>query len=326
MQHGGGPVQAGASAFQHMADVSFFSLSAAEIFTVATPDGAVLPVYGVGGPARAPGLLVAHANGLAAGSYGPWLAELTGDFRVFAFDARGHGGAAWPEGSLEAVFHVDRFADDLALVGAAVAARLGGAALLFAGHSLGAAAALRLAARGGAPPWRASLLFEPPIFPPPTSPHFAAASPEQLQLIERSAQRRARWESPDALAHVLAARGMFRRFRADLLAAHCRATLKALEDGGYALACPPEVESSIFRSHRGSDTWARLPAVRTPIHLVGGDPALPERGWVSLVMPEMAAQIPGARLSTIRGAGHMMIFEEPERCRQLVLEEMEFLA
>ena len=308
-----------------MADLSFFSLAAPEIFTLATPDGAVLPVYGLGGPAGAPGLLVAHANGLAAGSYGPWLAELAADFRVFAFDARGHGSARWPEGPLDEVFHVDRFADDLALVAAAVAGRLGGAVLDLAGHSLGAAAALRLAARGGDLPWRASLLFEPPIFPPLHSPLYATASPQQLQLIERSAARRARWESPEALARVLAARGVFQRFRPDLLAAHCRATLRPLLEGGYDLACPPAVESCIFRSHRRANTWERLPAVRAAVHLVGGDPTLPERGWVSLVLPEMAARIPGSHLSTIAGAGHMMIFEEPERCRRLVLEEVRSL-
>jgi pimeloyl-ACP methyl ester carboxylesterase len=322
MQHSARGVQ---GAWVHgcdMADLSFLSLPGADAFAVANADGAVLPVYALGGPAAAPALLIAHANGLAAGSYGPWLAELAAELRVFAFDARGHGGSSWPAGPLEQVFHVDRFADDLALVAEAVRRRLGGAALHLAGHSLGAAAALRLAARGGALPWRASLLFEPPIFPAPQSPHYAAAAPQQLQLIERSAARRARWDSPATLCRLLAARGMFARFRPDLLAAHCRATLRPLAEGGYALACPPAVESCIFRSHRGADTWQRLPAVRAPVHLVGGDPDLPERGWVSVVLPEMAARIPGARHTVMSGAGHMMIFEEPEACRRLVLDEV----
>src|SRR5260370_39984514 len=76
----------------------------AAAFSVATPDGAVLPVYAFGGPAHAPGLLFGHANGLAAGSYAPWLRELARALRIFAFDARGHGGSRWPVRALEAVF------------------------------------------------------------------------------------------------------------------------------------------------------------------------------------------------------------------------------
>jgi pimeloyl-ACP methyl ester carboxylesterase len=291
-----------------------------ESFTLATPDGALLPVYRWQGPAGAPALLFAHANGLAALSYGPWLAALAADLEVFAYDARGHGRSLWAEGGLDAVFHVDRFADDLALAAAAVAARGGGRPLLLGAHSLGAAAALRLAARGGALAWDACLLFEPPIFPDAASPHHAEAAPKQLQLVELSAQRRAFWDSPEALERRLAQRPMFQRFRADLLAAHCRASLSPRPEGGFRLACPPAVESAIFRNHRRADTWQRLPAVGVPVHLVGGDPSLPDRGWVSAVLPEMAARLPAAQLTTLAGTSHMMIFEAPETCRGLVLD------
>lgn len=303
-----------------MAEPPFLSLPEAACFTVAAPDGAVVPVYVLGRPGHAPGLLVAHANGLAAGSYGPWLRTLAQDLQVFAFDARGHGGASWPHGPLEQVFAVDRFADELAVVAAAVAARLHGRRLYLAGHSLGAASSLRLAARGGPLPWAAALAFEPPVFPDARSPHAAEAAPQQTSLIERSARRRAQWPGPEALAALLGARGMFQRFRPDLLAAHCRATLRPLPQGGYILACPPDVESMIFRSHHIADTWERLPAIDAPFHFIGGDPALAERGWVSVALPEMAARVRGARLTQIPGAGHMMIFEAPERCRELVLE------
>jgi len=301
-----------------MTEPAFRSLPAAETFTVASPDGAVLPVYALGGPAGAPGLLVGHANGFAAGSYESWLRALAADLRVFAFDARGHGGALWPPGPLDAVFHVDRFADDLALVVGAVAARLGGGALHLCGHSLGAAAALRLAARGVSP-WASAILFEPPVFPPRQSPDYVEALTKQRPLIERSAQRRSHWSSPEALCALLGSRGAFAGFRPDLLATHCRATLRPLPDGGFALACPPAVESIIFESHRDADTWQRLPAIRDHVRLVSGDPALPERGWISAVLPAMTAQIPGAALEVLPGRGHMMIFEDPERCRRLVL-------
>ena len=305
-----------------MSDPGFRSLPDAELFSVTTPDGADLPVYAVGGPADAPGVLVAHANGLSAGSYGPWLDDLARDVRVFAFDARGHGGSSWPAGPLDQVFHVDRFAEDLALVAQAVAARLDGAALHLAAHSLGAAAALRFGLGGATLPWSRSVLFEPPVFPPPTSSHYAEAAAKQTPLIERSAARRADWPSPEALAQALGTRGVFARFRPDLLAAHCRGTLRPCREGGYTLACPPAVESAIFLNHRVADTWQRLQAFAGAAHLVGGDDASPERGWVSAVLSDMAARIPGARLTQLPGTDHMMIFEEPETCRRLVLREI----
>jgi pimeloyl-ACP methyl ester carboxylesterase len=266
-------------------------------------------------------VLVGHANGFAAGSYGPWLRELAAELRVFAFDARGHGGSSWPPRPLVEVFHVDRFADDLALVAGAVAARLDRARLHFAGHSLGAAAALRLGGRGAPWQWSTTILFEPPVFPPPHAAHYAEAAAKQTPLIERSARRRERWQSAEAMRETLGARGAFARFRPDLLAAHCRATLRPRDDG-FVLACPPAVESTIFRSHRLADTWQHLPMVGASVHFIGGDPALPERGWISAVLPEMVAQIPGARLTTVPGADHMMIFETPETCRRLVLDEI----
>src|SRR5579863_2160543 len=84
----------------------FSSLEGMEVTWVTASDGAALPVYALGGPSGAAGILVGHANGLAAGSYLPWLRELSTRLRVFAFDARGHGGSRWPEGPLATVFHV----------------------------------------------------------------------------------------------------------------------------------------------------------------------------------------------------------------------------
>jgi pimeloyl-ACP methyl ester carboxylesterase len=159
----------------------------------------------------------------------------------------------------------------------------------------------------------------PPIFPPRQSPHYAEACAKQIPLVARSAARRALWQSPEALAAVLRARGMFARFRPDLLAAHCRATLRPLPEGGYTLNCPPEVESAIFHNHHHADTWQRLSTVRAAIHLVASDPTLPDHGWVSACMPEMAAQLPQARLTLLAGTDHLMIFEQPDACRELIL-------
>jgi len=286
---------------------------------VAAPDDARLALYELDAPsADAPALLVGHANGLAAGSYLPWLQTLARGFRVFAFDARGHGASQAPAGALVEVFAVDRFAADLAAIAAAVRARIGEGALHFAGHSLAAAAAVRLAASGVALPFASATLFEPPIFPPREAPNYPEAIARQERLIRGSARRQARWASPQALLDFLRPRGAFRGFDPEMLAAHCRACLESDGVGGFVLRCRPEVESAIFAAHRDADTWARLPLVRGPLHLVSGDPTAPNRDWVSGAMSGIAARLSEADLTVLPGAGHMMIFEQPSACGSLL--------
>jgi pimeloyl-ACP methyl ester carboxylesterase len=301
-------------------NLRFRSLTdAVDCFEVEASDGARLPVYEAGGARSAPALLVGHANGLAAGSYGPWLRALAQDFRVFAVDARGHGGSTWPEGPLETVFSVDRLADDLAEILAALRARLGDGPLHYAGHSLAAAAAVRLAARGIELPLDRITLFEPPIFPPKDAPNYPEAIEQQGRLIRGAARRQARWESPEALCDYLRSRGVFRSFVPEMLAAHCRATLRPEATGGCVLCCPPAVESTIFAAHRDANTWQRLPRLRQRMHLVGGDANAADRDWVSGAMAGIAARIPDADRVELADAGHMMIFQQPDACRELLL-------
>src|SRR5579872_971993 len=301
------------------------------LFSVTAADGAWLQVSALGGPGggpgagpgggpgAAPGIIFAHANGLAALSYGPWLAELAKTVRVFAYDARGHGQARWPEGSLETVFHVERFADDLALVAERVAEMIRGAPLAFVGHSLGAAASLQLAIRQERPRFAEHILFEPPIFPPPDSPTYEQAITQQQELVARSARRRAAWPDQQSFLQLLEGRGVFAGFRRDLLEAHVRATLRPEGAGGFTLRCPPAIESAIFRAHRAANTWAMLGRVRERVHLVSGDPTLPQSDWVSGAMAAIAGRIPDSTLTVLEGTGHMMIFEAPDRAAQCAL-------
>jgi pimeloyl-ACP methyl ester carboxylesterase len=299
---------------------SFLSLrDPADWFEVTVSDGARLRIYEACGATTAPALLVGHANGFSAGSYGPWLRDLARDFRVFAFDARGHGGSSWPEESVETVFSVDRLADDLAAIASELRRRLEHVPLHFAGHSLAAAAALRLAARGMALPFDRVTLFEPPIFPPKEAPNYLEAIEQQERLIRGAARRQARWESPEALHAYLRTRGVFRSFVPEMLEAHCRAALRPDEAGRCVLCCPPAVESTIFAVHRDADTWQRLPEIRERLHLVSGDPSAPDRDWVSGAMGGIVGRIPGADLMTLPGTGHMMIFQQPDACRELLL-------
>ncbi|HTC18162.1 MAG TPA: alpha/beta hydrolase [Stellaceae bacterium] len=299
---------------------SFLSLDGADtVFAVAAPDGAVLPVYELAGPARAPALLFGHANGLAAGSYAPWLKDLAKDARIFAYDARGNGGSSWPAGPLDRVFRVERLAEDLRLVADAVTARLGGAVPAYLGHSLGGAAAIDLAISGRLPRFPALMLIEPPIFPAPGAASHDEAVRIQERLIAGSRRRRADWPSVAAFYERLkSGNSVFAKFPDAMLQAHCRATLKPKPEGGFTLCCPPEVEGAIYEAHRFSGSWSGLARVTMPLDLVGGDANRPDRDWISGAITDMAKQMPRAHLTVLEGAGHLMICEEPARLLALV--------
>lgn len=296
--------------------------NADEVFPATMPDGAVLPVYRLAGPPRAPALLFGHANGFAAGSYAPWLALLAEHFRVYAFDARGHGGAHWPDGPLDEVFANARMAEDLLHLTDAVVAHHGGSDLIYVGHSLGGATALYLLAQGAKPRWRTTVIVEPPIFPPPGSPSYAQANTIQPRHVAGALRRRADWASPEALFARLQRSPMFSRFTAAMLMAHCRATLRPKPGGGYTLACPPAVESTIFRCHRDAETWTRLARISLPVELIGGDPATPDNDWISGALPEIAARLPRAHLTMVPQTAHMPMCEKPDLCAGLVLERV----
>jgi len=299
---------------------SFLSLDGADaVFAVTAPDGAVLPVYALAGPAHGPALLFGHANGLAAGSYAPWLKDLAKHARIFAYDARGNGGSSWPAGPLDRVFHVERLADDLRLVAEAVTARLEGSVPAYLGHSLGGASAIDLAIAGNLPRFPALMLIEPPIFPAPESTSHAEAVRIQDRLIAGSRKRRADWPSVAAFYERLkSGNSVFAKFPDPMLKAHCRATLKPKPAGGFTLCCPPEVECAIYEAHRESGSWNGLARVTIPLDLVGGDPNRPDRDWISGAITDMAKQMPRARLTVLAGAGHLMICEEPARLLALV--------
>lgn len=300
---------------------AFRSLADADsVFTVATADGGLLPVYELHPRGAAnTALLLGHANGLPAGSYGPWLRALAHDVHVFAFDARGHGGATWPHGALDEIFHVDGFADDLRRVAEAVTVRLGATPLSYLGHSLGAAAAIDLAAAGRLPDFAGLMLLEPPIFPPPDSPVRDEAETRQARLVEGAQRRRADWPSVDAFRDRLKnGNSPFARFAPAMLDAHCRAALKPKGGGGFTLASPPEVEAAIFAAHRHSGGWSRLDRIQRSLDLVGGDPNRPDRDWVARAMPDMARRMQRARLTQLAGIGHLMIQEDPPRLLALV--------
>ncbi|MFN4087707.1 MAG: alpha/beta fold hydrolase, partial [Alphaproteobacteria bacterium] len=243
--------------------------AAAEALTVPARDGLALRLYRLRrGRPDAPVLLWGHANGFAAGSYLPFLQELEEHVRVFAFDARGHGGSERPPAPFAETLHLDRYAEDVGLHLMRVREAVGDAPLFFAAHSFSGVAALRLGAIRGIAPWRAVVLFEPPLVPTPEHPEHAVAMATGRALVAGAQRRRRRWADPAAFAESLGRRVPYANFRPDMLEAHCRASLRPTGDGDFELCCAPEVEMATYDAVDDFTTFSALPSFPCPVHYV----------------------------------------------------------
>ncbi len=292
-------------------------VSFAERLVVAADDGLALSLYRLrAGERGAPALLWGHANGFPAGGYAPLLRLLAHDFRVYAFDARGHGGSGLPDDRPG----FDRYAADLDLVCRAAQADADGAPLYYASHSFCGVAALRLAGVFGREPWEAFTAFEPPVSPPLDHPGRRLSIQESRKLSAMALRRRPRWADPEAFRLALAGRGAYRGFDPEALAGHCRGSLHPTDDGHWRLACPGPLEAHNYEAALDPSTYEGLAHIARPVTFVASvdSGAAGNPSWAATVQADCARRTPGARLAEFSGAGHLVPFEDPPRCAALV--------
>ncbi|WP_068278407.1 alpha/beta fold hydrolase [Aldersonia kunmingensis] len=111
-----------------------------EVIEVTSADGTRLRVHGYG-PADAAPIVLSHGWTCSIEYWYPQINALAGEYRVIAYDQRGHGGSAVGK----AKFSTDVLADDLAAVLAATVPE--GRQAVIAGHSMGGMTVLAWAAR-----------------------------------------------------------------------------------------------------------------------------------------------------------------------------------
>jgi pimeloyl-ACP methyl ester carboxylesterase len=194
-----------------------------------TADGVELAFFewGKAHRGRGPTLLLVHATGFHARCWDPVVRQLA-DRHVIAVDQRSHGRSEKIE-----IRHWDVFGRDLV----ALVRALGLEDLVGVGHSMGAHALVDAAAALRGPFQRLVLTGGWMIQMPGSEPH-------------PTAKRKRHFVSAEAMIERFHDRPPFASFDPEALRAYCRHGLLPAPGGGFELACPPEIEASIYMTSR----------------------------------------------------------------------------
>jgi len=261
-------------------------------------------------------LLFLHPNGLCAGLFEPLALRLRDTFRPVAVDLRGHGGTDTP--TTRAGFGFAEMAADVV----AVLDHLGIDETVAVGESLGGGVSVLVdELRPGV--IRRLLLCEPVAFSPDGRTLRPAGTGHgdggnYMSTIAR--KRRAVWPDRDAVFESYRSRPPFDVVAPEALAAYVRWGFVDRHDGRVELACPPEVEATIFEvsgeSIGAPAAWRHLDQLTTDAVLACGDASELPAEWFAA-----QAEHAGAPLVTLAG-GHFFLQEDTARAAHLVRERL----
>lgn len=265
-----------------------------------------------------PDLLVGHATGFHGWAYSPMTARLTGSFRVWLLDFRGHGlsgrpadgNYGWDAMGADAAAAADAIGaranadDSIGAQAGAIGAKSDGVGTLYGfGHSMGAnALVMAELARPGR--FAGLFLYEPVIA---EARSFLAGA--QTMLVEAARRRREVFDDRAEARARYAARPPLDALRADALDAYVQTGFADRPDGRVGLACEPEVEAATFAGR--TQIFDRLGEVGPPTVVAAGPDAGGEPG-PSRFAASVAAALPRGRLIRYGHLGHLGPLQDPD--------------
>ncbi len=264
---------------------------------------------------EAPTLVLVHATGFHARLWDRVVLAL-GDRHVVAIDQHGHGRS---EG--EPVEHWGTFVDGLAAMIDGLGIPAGAVGV---GHSMGGHALVGVAARK--PDAFERLLLIDPVIADPESYSVGGGS-----LPGRGpnpvAKRKRYFESPEAMWRRFVDRHPYALFREDVVMDYCRYGLleraEADERGAWELACPPEVEASVYTTSRtNAAIFDAVSAAVLPIAILRASPGAeggPIDFAVSPTWPGLVDAFPNARERHLPELSHFMPMQDPGFVAQAIL-------
>ncbi|MGE0743861.1 MAG: alpha/beta fold hydrolase [Rhodospirillales bacterium] len=280
-------------------------------FDIALDDGAAAVVRRHGNPDAPVRLFMSHGNGFAIDGYAAFWAPLGERFDLIAFDFRNHGRNAPSD---PANHHYGQFARDLATIHGAVTGLLGAKRNVGVFHSMSGRTAMKDAVETGWR-WDALVLFDPPNFPPPGHPLYDKAKGFEMLLANWAAARRDRFADPAELAAEYARTRAHRSWVEGAHLAMARAVLRRdAAAGDWALVCPRELESDVYRQNIPLNLWPPASAYGGPVALIASDPGLEGAMVPALANHELGTRH-GYDYTSIPGTGHLLQIQKPAECR-----------
>ncbi len=268
--------------------------------------------------AAGPTFLLVHATGFHARCWDP-VVQLLGDHHVIALDQRGHGRS---EGSK--ISHWGVFGQDIVHLIRALDLR----DVLGVGHSMGGHAVVDAAAAEG-DRFRSLVLIDPVIAAPEAYSGGGWAISNLGEDVHPTAKRKRRFESPEAMIERFRDRAPYRAFRPEALRAYCTFGLLPARDGdGFELACPPEIEASIYMTSRSNPAvHESAHALEIPVLILRARLPPEDRSVMdfssSPTWPGLVGEFKNAREIHFADRSHFLPMEIPERIAELILDEVE---
>jgi pimeloyl-ACP methyl ester carboxylesterase len=270
-----------------------------------------------------PVALLHHANGFCAATWGLFAEHLRRDYRVIAFDARGHGESTAPPAG-DAYAWIEFVHDLIALVEELADERSGEPIALGIGNSFGGlvtayAAALR-------PELFLKVAMLDPVILPPAEllPEILARQPQAdtraffskgTPMAAAARRRRQIWPSREAARQAWAGKQMFERWAPEALDLYVQEGLRDRGDGQVELCCPAEVEASVYEANRTLDLFEVAERIEAPALLLrAADGRFP-----LVVYQALAARIPVATVVEL-DVDHLMPMHDPPELADTVLE------
>ncbi len=257
--------------------------------------------------------LLHHANGLCGALWEPAARELSGAYRVFAIDARGHGDSDTRD--VPGGYSWEYFVEDLAGVARALMHEFGAEQIGYGiGSSFGGIVTAAVEASYPGTFARIAML-DPPVHP--TAGILArlglaeGAEPESRKagLVAQTRRRRVIWASREAARKAWRDKPMFAAWRDEAFEIYLTEGLRDLPGGEVELKCHPYVEAHIFDSTGALDTTDFAPRVEAPVLF-----AHAARGFFPVAFfRRVAALFPRGEFVQIDG-GHLLPLEVPELC------------
>jgi pimeloyl-ACP methyl ester carboxylesterase len=268
-------------------------------------------------------LFLANGNGFAIDGYYPFWGPLGERFEVVAFDVRNHGqnppAASGRDGHTYAQMTLD-----LERVVRQVGVHWSGKPSVGLFHSMSARTAMKHAVELGFP-WQALVLFDPPNVPPPDHRAWEIMHVFEHRLAEWAGRRPDRFADPSELARQYAETRAHATWVSGAHELMARAVLRRADTGeGWVLACPRELEATIYLQAMTLNLWPPPDAYGGPVKLIAADPEAPGAPGPAFANRALAEDF-GYAYEAIPGAGHMLQIQKPEECRRATLEFLEEL-